>query len=46
MENKSGFKIMEINQNTFLVEWNEKPSEVLLNKLLFLRKTLEKNPKY
>ncbi len=44
MENNSGLKIMEINQNTFLVEWNEKPSEVLLNKLLFLRKTLEKRP--
>ena len=44
MENKSGYKIMEINQDTFLVEWNEKPSEILLSKLLFLRKTLEKKP--
>ena len=44
MENKSGFKIVEINQDTFLVEWNEEPSEILLSKLLFLRKTLEKKP--
>ena len=44
MENKSGFKTMEINRDTFLVEWNEKPSDILLNKLLFLRKTLEKHP--
>lgn len=44
MENKSGFKTMEINRDTFLVEWNENPSKILLNKLLFLRKTLEKHP--
>ena len=44
MENKSGYKIMIINQDTFLLEWNEKPSEILLSKLLFLRKTLEKRP--
>ena len=44
MENKSGYKIMIINQDTFLLEWNEKPSEILLSKLLFLRKTLERKP--
>ena len=44
MENKSGYKIMIINQDTFLLEWNEEPSEILLSKLLFLRKTLEKKP--
>ena len=44
MENKSSFIVMEINQNTFLVEWYQKPSEILLNKLLFLRKTLKKHP--
>ena len=44
MENKSGYKIMIINQDTFLLDWNEKPSEILLSKLLFLRKTLERKP--
>ena len=42
MENKSGYKIMIINQDTFLLECKEKPSEILLSKLSVIMESLAK----